>query len=100
MSKKDFAQEAFNKAADKLSKEEHAAYTKLVAEDSDHILDTVAVKLRIMENKNIETLAAAVVLSGNKDTFIAFTGTLMQLCFHIGWKAGLENAVKMGGGIK
>ena len=45
---------------------------------------------------DVDQLAKVVVLTGCKDAFIALTGTLMMICFHIGWKAGKGESEEAG----
>lgn len=95
----DFANKVFQDILEKMKDEEYAAFQKEVVRRSDNIMDAAMLQVEKKYGVNIERLAAAVVLTGNKDGFIALTGTLMQLCFHIGYKAGLENAFEKEGTI-
>lgn len=99
MNDKEFTQKAFQDAVrasvnehnDKLSQEETEAFYKEIASRSDAIMDASMMKVELSDKVDVDQLAKVVCLTGCKDAFIALTGTLMMICFHIGWKAGRES---------
>ena len=99
MTDKEFAQKAFqdavvasvNEHKDKLSQEETEAFYKEIASRSDAIMDASKMKVELSDKVDVDQLAKVVVLTGQREAFVALTGTLMMICFHIGWKAGMEH---------
>ena len=104
MTDKEFAQKAFqdavrasvNEHKDKLSQEETEAFYKEIASRSDAIMDASKMKVELSDKVDVDQLAKVVVLTGCKDAFVALTGTLMMICFHIGWKAGKGESEEAG----
>lgn len=98
MNDKDFSQKAFEDAINatiysgkaKPTDEETDAFQEKVANDSDHIMDAAKLKAELIDHVDVDQLAKVVVLTGCKDAFVALTGTLMMICFHVGWKACME----------
>lgn len=99
MNDKEFTQKAFqdainatlNSSKSKTSEEEFKDFQENVASNSDAIMDAARMKVEFADRIDIDQLAKVIVITGQQDAFIALTGTLMMICFHIGWKAGRES---------
>lgn len=96
MNDKEFTKKAFqdainatlNSSKSKTSEEEFKDYHENVASNTDAIMDAARMKVEFADGIDIEQLAKVIVITGQQDAFVALTGTLMMICFHIGWKAG------------
>ena len=94
---KDFADKTFRDIMEKMENEEYDTFQKEIVNRSDRIMDVSKIQAEKKDGVNVDRLSAVVVLSGNMPAFVALTGTLMQLCFHIGYKAGIENVMAKEG---
>ena len=104
MNDKVFAQKAFqdainatlNSSKSKTSEEEFKDYQENVASNSSAIMDAARMKVELIDGVDINQLAKMIVLTGQQDAFVALAGTLMMICFHIGWKAGKGESEEAG----
>lgn len=89
---KDFTEKAFEEAIRTASDEEFDAFKKNIVGNENRIVDTVRIKL-MLEGKGDESnkMAEQIVKAGLAETFAAFVGSLMQICFSVGYGAGRES---------
>lgn len=88
-----FVQDAFDMAKRSAFDDEFSAYEDKIVNGQKQIMDAVLVKL-LMERKDPEKMAETIVKSGMTETFSAFVGSLMQVCFHVGYKTGRESMLE------
>ena len=90
-----FVQDAFNMAKRSAFDDEFRAYDDYIVNRNKQIVNAVFVKL-LMEQKDPEKMAETIVKSGHTEDFSAFVGSLMQVCFHVGYDAGQKSMLEDG----
>lgn len=88
-----FAQDAFDMAERSAFEDEFSAFKAKILNGKKPIMDAVYLKL-LMKQKDPEKMAETILKSDIAETFSHFVALLMQVCFHVGYKAGRESMLE------
>ena len=88
-----FTHDAFEMAMKGSFDKEKISFKENIIDQNDHILRTVTLKL-ILEGKDPERMAESIETSEEMDTFASFVGSIMEVCFHIGYQSGRESMLE------